>query len=63
MGSIQNCLTFYIKYDILYCCLRKTKYKREYFSTYQKTACHMAGGFLTADICVYVPAYTGTWLL
>jgi hypothetical protein len=38
-------------------------YKREYLSIYQKTACLMAGGFLATDICVHVPAHTGTWLL
>lgn len=39
------------------------KYKREYLSIFQKTACLMAGGFLTTDICIHVPAHTGTQLL
>lgn len=43
--------------------IRKIKYKREYLSFSQKTACLMAGGFLTGDVCVHVPAHTGTWLL
>lgn len=38
-------------------------YKREYLSISQKTACLMAGGFLSANVCVHVPAHIGTWLL
>lgn len=48
---------------IFYICINKITYKREYLSISQKTACLMAGGFLRADVCVHVPAYTGTWLL
>ena len=41
----------------------KIKYKREYLCISQKTACLMAGGFLTHNTYFHVPAYTGTWLL
>lgn len=46
---------------IFYIAINKNSiYKREYLSISQKTACLMAGGFLTSNICVHVPAYTGT---
>ncbi len=61
--KIVKLLTYYIKYDILCCYQLKIKYKREHLSISQKTACLMAGGFLTAHVCVHVPAHTGTWLL
>lgn len=48
---------------ILYFAIIKIKYKREYLFISQKTACLMAGGFLTTNICVHVPAHIGTWLL
>ncbi len=48
---------------MIFCIAINNIYKREYLSLSQKTACLMAGGFLSSDVCVHVPAYTGAWLL